>query len=272
MFEKLFGRWKKDGKGSVDVFAKWNDLPADKKKSVDDKALVIQQTMFGKKGVAELHAVSRVGKRPKPSTYKSVQFDSLGWKQERNVEGDMCLYHNEIGDYLTIQAIQPNGRLEPGGSTDIDTYRDWIRSLVVDEDGGLISCEQISRPDRFDAYESITKVARKETTGVDYTYLLNLQHYGEQLLYQLIVRVHELSPTGVRDNTLMSPICDVMEMDMTEVAKYYRQDPYNSGFTKGNVRNLSELEAFDHLYPFHPLSAIRQVIRPRLLKSVRLKN
>lgn len=54
---------------------------------------------------------------------------------------------------------------------------------------------------------------------------------------------------------------------MGEFFEIYRKDPYNSNFTAGNRRNLSEIEAFGFLFPFHPLSILRQEIRPRIIES-----
>ena len=86
------------------------------------------------------------------------------------------------------------------------------------------------------------------------------------------MRFNELGTTGLRDNLMVHPLVDLFEIPMEAIAtpEVYRQDPYEAEFQDGNLRNFSELEQFDALFPFHPLSVLRQHILPRVLKSIKL--
>ena len=104
---------------------------------------------------------------------------------------------------------------------------------------------------------------------MDYIYFLNIRNYEEQKLYQLTFKVFEMSPTGTRDNLMMHPLADIANVDMMQLMELYREDPYDPNYDQGNRMNLSEREEFDYLFPFHPLSIIRQDIRPRIKRSLK---
>ncbi len=97
---------------------------------------------------------------------------------------------------------------------------------------------------------------------------LNLRNYKEQLLYQIHIKVHEGNRTGMRDNIFMSPLANAVGLDLEKLLHHYRKDPYDKNFKDGNRRNLSEMKDFDHLFPAHPLSVIRDQIRPKVLTSL----
>ena len=270
MFRKLFGSSNKTNrpkKNSVrDLFEELFPLSSENKQVITEKLLDIQRQMFGKEGLEKLQQITRI-KEPHMQTFHALKFDTLGWNlEEEKKEG--LLYVNEFGDYLKIDRTNANGKLEKNKPSELSVYRDWIRNMFVQQKGGLIMCEELSLPNKFDAFESIGKTPRKNATGIDYTYFLNIRNYEEQKLYQLILRVHEIGTTGLRDNMTMPPLCDVAKIDMGQLFESYRQDPYDKSLQGGNRRNLSEMEDFDHLFPFHPLSAIRQEIRPRLLAEI----
>lgn len=270
MFRKLFGRNKKSNTPkkapSRDLFEEFFPLTTENKSIIDEKLQNIQLQMFGEEGLKKMQGIKRI-KDQKNNTFHALSFDTLGWNLEEEKEEGL-FYGNEYGDYLKIDRISANGKLEKNKPSELAVYRNWVRNMFVEQDGGLIMCEELLLPDKFDAFESIGKTPRKNTTGIDYTYFLNIRNYEEQKLYQLIIRTYELGTTGLRDNMTMHPLCDIAKMDMGELSELYRKDPYDKTFKGGNRMNLAEMEAFDHLFPFHPLSAIRQEIRPRLLSTI----
>lgn len=204
--------------------------------------------------------------------YENLIFNSLGWNQIEHPEIKFGL-QGDFGELLRIDIVPPNGRLEKGKSLEqLPVYRNWLREMVVPNNGGLVMCECIETSSGISGYESITKMPRKEQNGVDYTYFLNLNDYVNQKLYQLMVFVPEGNPTGVRDNWLIHPLSKIAHLEPSEIIAYYRKDPYDDNFQLGNRMNLSEREELDYLIPTHPLSAIRQEIRPRLIKNIKFVN
>lgn len=270
MFKKLFGKKKKNKRqeeSSRDLFAELFPLSIENKEAIENDILKIFKDMFGEEGAHQLKNYKREYE-VKEDTFQSLIIDTLGWELEEQNKFS-CLYENKYNDYLKIDIAQPNGVISKE-SNNLPIYRNWLRGMFVNENGGLISCKHFKN-NEIDAFESIGKIPRKEITGIDYTYFLNIRNYEEQKLYQVIIRVNEGSPTGMRDNLLLHPLSEITNLDMEELTKLYRKDPYDDNFKIGNRRNLSEMEEFDYLFPFHPLSIIRQEIRPRILKSIKFK-
>ncbi len=198
--------------------------------------------------------------------FDSLRFDDMNWSQI-NADENRLEYQSKEGDAMLVAKINPKGTMNKGESQ-IAVYRNWIRQTAVEQSGGLILCEEIVTKNGINAYESIIKVPRQETTGMDYIYFLNMSNFEEQKLYQIQVKVFEMSPTGMRDNLAIHPICDITNIDMGEIMGLYRQDPYQKEYAFGNLMNLSEREEFDKYFPFHPLSIIRREIRPNMKAKV----
>ena len=204
------------------------------------------------------------------SYLKKLQFDSMGWKEVEEEQRLDAYVDEKTGNYLLAYQEVPNGSLEKMDiKQEFPLYRDWMRNQFVELGGGLISCEIYDKDGLF-AYESIAKAPKQqEEKGIDYHYFLSIHNKVDNRLDQLRFTIKELGTTGLRDNLVMHPLVDITDMDMMEISKYYRQDPYEPEFSEGNVRNASEMEELDELFPFHPLSVLRMHLRPRLLKSLK---
>ena len=204
------------------------------------------------------------------SYLKKLQLDTMGWKKVEEEERLDAYVDEKTGNYLLAYQEVPNGALDKMDiKQEFPLYRDWMRNQFVQLGGGLISCEIYNENCIF-AYESICKAPKQQDEkGIDYHYFLSIHNKVDNRLDQIRLTLKELGDTGMRDNLLMHPLVDISGLDMLEIGKYYRQDPYEPEFNEGNVRNASELEEFDYLFPFHPLSVLRMELRPRLLKSLK---
>ncbi|MEO1412719.1 MAG: hypothetical protein AAFW73_22705 [Bacteroidota bacterium] len=223
--------------------------------------------LYGEEGYAKLRQYA--GQYQKQIVdFHALRVDTLGWEMSQQNDR-FRVYTSPYGDTLRLDLEVPTGPLEAGTlAADLAAYRNRIRGILAGQLGGLISCELLVQ-EGVEAYETIGKIPRQERMGVDYLYHLDLRHYGEQRLYQVMVRVHEGEPTGSRDNLLMQPLSELAGMDLVQLMAHYRRDPYAPYFAEGNRRNLAELEVFDALFPIHPLSIIRREIRPRILADLR---
>lgn len=273
MFGKFFKKKKRNesnhkGTRQRDLFEELFPLTDENRLRFDEVLKSIFEQMYSEEGNETLQKYSRA--YPVNETqFGSLRFNDMGWDQIATDEARLE-YQSEEGDVMVVDIVSPNGRLEKGKS-EIDTYRNWIRNHSVQQGGGLIMCEEIFTEKGVEGYESIIKVPRQESTGMDYIYFLNMNNYGEQKLYQIRAKIFEMSPTGLRDNIAMHPLCDIANIDMGELMELYRQDPYQKEFNEGNVMNLSERDEFDDFFPFHPLSIIRKEIRPNMRSSVRFE-
>jgi len=269
----MFGFFKKKKKKETkaptrDLFAELFPLTATKKAEIDEAVSKTQQQMHGEEGLAELRNYTR-NYESKIAQLQSLEFDNFNWKLHESTD-EHCLYVSEYGDTLEVAIVSPNGEMKKETAIkEMPIYRNWIRDIAVKEGGGLIYSEAFTLENGLTGSETILKIPRKEGTGMDYTYLLNLHNYIEQKLYQIVFRVYEMSPTGMRDNIFLFPISQVVGSEVLDLPELYRQDPYDKHFTDGNTMNLSEREEFDHLFPFHPLSIIRREIIPQIKERLK---
>ncbi|UTW63105.1 hypothetical protein KFE98_02820 [bacterium SCSIO 12741] len=273
MFGKFF---KKKGQPSTpssstpkrDLFDELFPLTEEKKSKFDDSINALFSSMFNDEGKEELLNYSREFPLNEVK-FGSLRFNDMKWDQKVVTEERME-YHSHQGDLLLAGMVRPNGEMKKEESQ-IGVYRNWLRELAVKQGGGLILCEEFKNPNGVEGYESIIKVPRQEGRGMDYIYFLNMPHYGEERLYQLQIKVHEMNPTGMRDNLSVQTFCQITQTGMMDILDLYQQDPYQKDFKEGNRMNLSEREEFDTYFPFHPLSIIRMGIRPNLILSVRFE-
>ncbi len=271
MFGRFFKR-NKETKQSIhtdsnqrDLFEELFPLTKDNQLKFESAFNSIFEKMYDEQGNKTLKEYSR-DYTANEIQFGSLRFDDMNWNQ-LSANENRLEYQSDEGDVMVVDKINPNSKMEKGKSQ-IEVYRNWIRENSVQQGGGLIMCEEIITKNEISAYESIVKVPRQETTGMDYVYFLNMSNFDEQKLYQIQVKIFEMNPTGMRDNISMHPICEIAKTDLSELMRLYRQDPYLKGFNAGNVMNISEREEFDKFFPFHPLSIIRNEIRPNMKDKV----
>lgn len=276
MFKKLFGWGKKDKKD------KKESGKSDKKRDLFDELYPLSDEnrkkieSFMGKFLVEIPGMEEAGdadrhQRNYPevkSKFGSLWFDSLGWELIEEKEDSHVYRDNQYGGVMFLNIVQPNGIMKRGVD-EIASYRSWVREQYVNIGGGLILCEDYSNSDGLECYESMGKFPKDDNVpGMDYSFFMNIRNYDEQKLYQILIRMPELPPTGIRDNMTMHPLCDILGVDMIEMMGLYRKDPYNASFGEGNRMNLSEHEELDYIFPFHPLSVLRQELRQRMLGSL----
>ncbi|WP_298425551.1 hypothetical protein [uncultured Kordia sp.] len=251
-----------------DLFNELFPLTEENKSKFKNSFNSIFEKMFEKEQVDKLLNYSR-NYKTKETQFGNLIFNDMSWNSIDSTETKLQ-YISPDSDPMVIEIFEPNGEMKKENSEAIMlAYRDWTRKQTVKIGGGLIMCEEVLTENGIVGYESITKIPKREGRGMDYTYFLNLNDYKEQKMYQFRVMIFEMNPTGLRDNISMHPICDITDTDIGELMSLYRQDPYNKEFKEGNLMNISEKEEFDSFFPFHPLSIIRNEIKPNIINSVR---
>lgn len=251
-----------------DLFDELFPLSNDLKQQIDAEVAAIQTKMHGEDGLAEIRAYRRQY-TSQLTILQNLEFDTFNW-QLHDSNASSQLYYDDFGDTLEISIMLPNGEMKrETSSSQMPVFRNWMRSIALEQSGGIVFCEEFSLNNGLTGSESILKIPRQEAPGMDYIYVLQALHYKEQKIYRITIRVNEMSPTGMRDNIFIQPISLILGLDFMEMAKLYNQDPYDKNFKEGNTMNLSERQEFDYLFPFHPLSIIRNEIMPQLKYNLR---
>ena len=253
-----------------DLFEELFPLTSENKAKFDNAFNSILGKIFAEEDTEILETYSK-NYEFQETQFGKLKFNNMSWDLITATDAKLQ-YQVDGCDAMIVEVIESGHIMtKEQNFSKMITYRDFMRDQIAQKGGGLIMCEEIFTTIGIDGYESILKVPRKEGMGMDYTYFLNLNNYEEQKLYQFRVMVFERSPTGIRDNVSMHPICEIGGVDLMELMKLYRKDPYDRDYKKGNLMNLSEREEFDEYFPFHPLTIIRNKIRPNILDSVKFE-
>lgn len=201
--------------------------------------------------------------------HKRLVFESFDWTKVKEEKRFDLLIDEPSGNYMVVTSQQPNDGLK-----DIDLefefkiYRDWLRDQMSENNGGLLFCEIFNSNDVI-GYEAITKLPSVDHENtMDYYYFMNINNFIDERVEQLRVTIKGKPENNLREN-ILKPSLEKLAGGPDQYVQYFRQDPYNPSYGTGNVRNASEMEDFDKLFPNHPLSILRSTIRPQLLKAIK---
>lgn len=109
---------------------------------------------------------------------------------------------------------------------------------------------------------SIVKNLVEETRGI--RYFLRLDIFGEDIkdIVEIQADFTEIRMTGVRESTTMVLARKAGLVTFEDnMIKGWAEDPYDSGFTRGALKNLAEKEGLDAMFPGSPLSQAHEFLR-----------
>jgi hypothetical protein len=268
----MFNLFKKNKKPSYPSLFDKLPLSDEQQKTIEDRIKELLSQMIDEEKAEE--AVKIQTEYPEQLIqYKRLQIDNMGW-EEKDTEGQpiKVFVDEHTGNSMVLTQQFPSGQLK---DIDLDQefylYQNNLRNALAQAGGGLISSE-LHDEDGLRAYVTIGKVPLPEgQKGMSYILILDVHNLEDNTLDQVQMRFNELGTTGLRDNLMVHPLMELFDIPMEGFSpEVYNQDPYEVDFREGNLRNFSELEQFDALFPFHPLSVLRQHILPRVLKSIQL--
>jgi hypothetical protein len=107
-------------------------------------------------------------------------------------------------------------------------------------------------------YSIVKTVGNAETdqAGVRYFLRMNLKYGGN--IIEIRGSFEEIGVTGARESIamLMAQQSGIWEISGDD----WSEDPYDSEYKKGNLKNLAEKEGLDRMFPGHPLSQAREFV------------
>lgn len=83
----------------------------------------------------------------------------------------------------------------------------------------------------------------------EYDYCVNIQSFFD-----------EVGTTGLRDTLIMNKMINEGKIAPSNMEGWFK-DPYNENYKRGITMNLSEKEEYDVMFPHHPLSQTRNLIK-----------
>lgn len=166
------------------------------------------------------------------------------------------MWHDGNGVVLAFNSIGFDRFLYPLLSDELEV-RNYYRDLFAPDDIGLVECNVLEENG-----ERFVKAIGKHTTDEgcsSYLGTLAIPLSDRSFVFSLHAR--ELGLTGYRAATILDKLIregHSIELDpVTRQIRGWAQDPYFPDYQGPCLRNLSEDEKFDHLFPEHPLTKVR---------------
>lgn len=104
---------------------------------------------------------------------------------------------------------------------------------------------------------SIVK-SHKQPSGMQYILALDIKE--ENRVTHIQGYFDEMGVTGQRDALVLNLLVNEGKLDFPPTSGWM-EDPYDKTYDKGIPMNMSEKEEYDKMFPDHPLSQLRAVVR-----------
>lgn len=128
---------------------------------------------------------------------------------------------------------------------------------VLRENQGLVEVKTGLTNNQRKYVYSIVKT-KLEPTGMQY--ILTTQIDMNDLCMNIQAYFDEAGMTGLRDTTIMNQMINERKINPPDMDGWFK-DPYVENYKKGLLMNMSEKEEYDSMFPQHPLSEIRNLVK-----------
>ena len=184
---------------------------------------------------------------------RSVKFNTEGWNSA--IEGESHRqWENEIGDVLSLNYhAMPPDLLSP--LSDIARIREQYRPLVAESGGALVEVEAGQLQD-LPALRTVFKFPQVPY-GMYYVGAWTIPR--RSFSFTAKISCFEIGTTGVRDAVLLDMLLTdgTLKLDPAGRPAGWFQDPYDANVKADVLRNRSDDEEWDGMFPEHPLSRAR---------------
>lgn len=144
-----------------------------------------------------------------------------------------------------------------------------IHKAGLDGNSGLLELQSLTTSHGINIVYRLVKRLISGNVGNNMSYILTIDIYGDNRdIWRIQVMTASSNLLDVRNSAVrqqfmedrgISPISgDQKQLNITTGWSY---DPYDSNFTKGILMNLSERREYDDLFPNHPLSVARRILK-----------
>ena len=202
----------------------------------------------------------------KPNVH-SLSFDASGWKK-RESSDERIIWVNKDDDTLSLDFVE--GSPDLPALSDTGSVRDSCREIAKGNDGGIVCGDVID----IGGIPGIELIYKRED-GLTYAYTGILMIPFKRFSYTLAIASRQRGMTGARDAYVSAKLLQEgkLELELYEEPdssgaagrmKGWFQDPYDPEYEGIVLRSVADDEGYDSLFPTHPLSKVR-----RMLKQIR---
>lgn len=223
-------------------------------------------------------------------TINSVRFDVTGWTRlPESPKPNHIVYRNGHGDVLVHGLDDTPHNCLPAPLSDLSALRNHYRTLAINGNmfnsgpGALVSVDVFGLGG-VGALRSILMFRDPKSehgflymgewklvfVGFCYTIMVTAVEHGETGTRHAIVGIRHmqglshdapnLTPESVRESQGRPALPGVLANSETIQARYatFMCDPYDPTFKAPRLRTMAENEAYDTMFPDHPLSRVRR--------------
>ena len=188
----------------------------------------------------------------------SITFDLSGFALQGDREG-VRVWHAPTGDGVGLYYFPIPPDIEADLQS-VTAVRAFYRTLVMRSGAAIIEVDT-PEVDGFLAVRQIIKVPQ-QPHGM--TYLGSITLPFRDFSYVIKIQCEEHGMTGVRDTVILDKKMATGEVTLDfekDAVRGWMRDPYDPSIVDVFARNLSEAEEYDELFPDHPLSRLRPVLK-----------
>jgi hypothetical protein len=152
---------------------------------------------------------------------------------------------------------------------DLNALRKFYRDTVSEHGRAVIEVDVVNIDDNFKGVKTLFKVPQ-HPTGM--TYLASLTIPFRDFSFVLKVQCRETGITGMRDSAVFKQMMTdgtLSDSPLDMMSSGWFRDPYDPEITTPLMMNRSEEEAFDPMFPDHPLSRARRT-QAHLIRTLKL--
>lgn len=195
----------------------------------------------------------------KPPTIASLAFDAPGWRVQETNPKKQVWEHPSRAAVLSLHFFDVPPDI-PVSLEDQAALRGYYRNLVSAQHGGLVAVAVgVVANTRIQVVKTIFKVPRQPRgTGYIGSLTLPFKHFS----YVVKIQAEEGGITGVREAVIADKLIREGKITPAEnTIPGWSADPYDRSWKKGTLMNLAEREEYDHLFPEHPLTIVREGLK-----------
>ena len=188
---------------------------------------------------------------------EAISFSLPGWKEiapddNARAAGVLREWGNDEGGQLCVFRFDKEPDLVAPLS-DMDALRGYYRHMMADRNGAIVSVDCVDVAG-LPALRAVFKV-KQDPHGM--TYIGSYTFPFDTFSYVIRIICPEIGTTGLRD----AMVADKCGWTVDGPDPQFQQDPYDPNFKASVLRNKSDDEEWDELFPEHPLSRIRAALK-----------
>jgi hypothetical protein len=163
-------------------------------------------------------------------------------------------WRDAVGDVVVIAVINP--ATDTPSLSDEDAVRRYCRKFAEKLESGLVEATTTTSS-KGPAIKMIYKKLKKP--AFQFSGMLIIPLLKAECIWSIVAREH--GTTGIREALITSDLMNKGKLTLESYKASWAQDPYDSsycGVDGSTLRYMSDDEAYDHLFPHHPLSKVRR--------------